>query len=222
LNALPEWVASAEHTAHAYDLIADRYADVWFTNPDSDLADAFLAHLPERSRLLDVGCGPGQYTRHFWSRGHTAVGIDISQRTAAGARARCGRSMFARMTMMALGFPDAAFDGVWACASVPHIPSGSVGSALAELHRVLAPGGTLFVNVPLGLGARVETPADFAQEGTYGRFFQRYSDAEDFLAVLRSTGFDVVDSGENVVRSDVLAHRGTISAKWFNVTAVKS
>lgn len=217
----PGWISSERHTAWAYDLIADRYADVWFDRPSTPLADAFLAHLPVGALVLDAGCGPGQYTRYFWSRDRFAVGIDISAHTIANARARCGLPVFARMSMTALAFPDAAFTGIWACASVPHIPRASVGRALAQFHRVLKPSGVLFVNVPLGSGSRIETPAEFGSAGSYGRFFQRYPDPDSFCAVLRTHGFDVVDRWADVVHSEVLANRGTISVDWLNVIARK-
>ena len=214
-----EWISSEQHTAAAYDLIAERYAEVWFGRPAVPLAEAFLRQVPAGSRIVDIGCGPGQYTQFFRSRDRVAVGVDVSQKTVAGARTRCGTGVFARMTMTNLAFPDAAFRGVWACASLPHIPSHSVAKALAEFRRVLEPGGILFVNVPLGRGYRMETPAEFGLSGSYGRFFERYPDAPSFLAALDAQGFEPLDSWVDVVRSEVLVHRSAVSTDWLNVIA---
>jgi len=217
----PAWVASERHLAWAYDTIADRYAEVWFGRPSTELAEAFLAHLPSGARILDAGCGPGQYTRHFWRRGRPAVGIDISHATVTGARTRCGLPLFARMSMHALGFRARSFAGVWACASVQHVPRPSVGRVLEEFHRVLEPDGFLFVNVPLGTGASVEFSAEFGAAGGYGRLFERYPDPAAFFDLLRSSGFEVVSSREETVHSEVLAREAPVPARWLNVIARK-
>ncbi|KUN16973.1 hypothetical protein AQJ23_43200 [Streptomyces antibioticus] len=212
-------VSSEQHTARAYDLLAERYAEVWFGRPSVPLAERFLQYVPAGSRVLDVGCGPGQYTRYFRSCGRVAMGVDISQKTVAGAMTRCDAKVFARMTMTNLAFSDGVFRGVWACASLPHISSAGVGGALDEFRRVLEPGGVLFANVPLGEGHRIESPDEFGLSGSYGRFFERYSDARSFLSVLEASGFEAVDSWTDVVRSEVLVRRSFVTTSWLNVIA---
>ncbi|NUP23361.1 MAG: methyltransferase domain-containing protein [Streptomyces sp.] len=212
-------VSSEQHTAKAYDLLAERYAEVWFGRPSVPLAERFLRYVPAGSRVVDVGCGPGQYTRYFRSCGRVATGVDISQKTVAGAMTRCDAKVFTRMTMTNLAFSDGVFRGVWACASLPHISSAGVGKVLDEFRRVLEPGGVLFVNVPLGVGHRIESPDEFGLSGSYGRFFERYRDAQSFLAVLEAADFAAVDSWTDVVRSDVLVRRSFVTTSWLNVIA---
>ena len=217
----PAWIASEAHTAQVYDLIADHYAGYWFDRVSADLAAPFLARVPVGGTVLDAGCGPGQYTRHFWEQRRRPVGVDISARTIAGAMDRCGLPLFARMSIAALGFPDAVFDGVWDCASVQHFPRDMVARPLAEFHRVLKPRGVLFVNVPLGDGQRIETPEVFGVSAGYGRFFQRYPDADDFRKTLATCGFDVLTAWPAEVSSSVLDPDRPVAARWLNVIAVK-
>jgi SAM-dependent methyltransferase len=212
---------SIKHTALAYDLIADRYAEVWFAKPAILNARRFLAYVPSKTPILDVGCGPGQYTKYFSEEGHQAVGIDVSLKTLSGAKERCPGNSFVCMDMARLGFASNAFGGVWACASVVHVPAACVRRALEELNRVLRAGGAIFVNVQKGEHARIETPEEFGRGGTYGRFFQRYRNEGEFLPHLTATGFEALDFWENSVTSEVLSQANDRTPQWLNFIAIK-
>ncbi len=114
------------------------------------------ARLPERGVVLDVGCGSGQTMRWFVERhaGWRAAGLDI---TPDGVRAaRRGGELVSRATALALPHPDASVDLVLTLDVVQHLPlaggaaNGSASgdgdrTALAEMRRVLRPGGWLFL-----------------------------------------------------------------------------
>lgn len=102
-------------------------------------------------RVLDVGCGEGQLARHLLDRAAVgaAVGVDPSQAQLDTARRRgCGPT-YARGFAHRLPFASASFDGVLACLVFEHIEA--VDEAIAEVARVLEPGGTflLLLNHPL-------------------------------------------------------------------------
>ncbi|MBP0443759.1 class I SAM-dependent methyltransferase [Roseomonas sp. SSH11] len=102
-----------------------------------------LACLP----VLDAGCGTGGFlARLAESSGRPAFGLDYNPRAAARAAAKSGRPITGG-TINALPFPDAAFG---AAVSVDVICHAGVDqeAALAELRRVIAPGGTLILNLP--------------------------------------------------------------------------
>jgi SAM-dependent methyltransferase len=104
-------------------------------------------------RLLDLGCGEGQLSRLAAAAGAAVVGTDLSWAQVHEARRRGGGPSFARAAAGGLPFAAGAFDHVVACLVFEHI--GDADAAIAEVARVLAPGGrfTLFLNHPL-----IQTP----------------------------------------------------------------
>lgn len=107
-------------------------------------------HLGAARRVLDIGTGEGQLARHLMGHGVAhAVGIDPSHAQTMVARERGGGPAYARGAADALPFPDACFDAVVACLVFEHIVA--VDAAIAEVARVLTPGGTFLflLNHPL-------------------------------------------------------------------------
>lgn len=108
------------------------------------LFDRFATRLPERSRVLDAGCGPGRDLARLSRWGHLPVGLDLCPEFLATAarHAPCVRA-----DVRHIPFPDDTFDAVWACASLVHLEETGVERALAEFARVVAPGGVVCVSV---------------------------------------------------------------------------
>lgn len=108
-------------------------------------------HLAGAAEVLDVGCGEGQLAR--LAAGvpgvRRVVGVDPTWAQIAEARRRGGGPAYARATASALPFPNGAFDAVVACLVFEHI--GDADAAIAEVGRVLRPGGRFlfFLNHPL-------------------------------------------------------------------------
>lgn len=109
------------------------------------LAQAVSQHLPVNAKVLDVGCGDGEFVRHLRARlpESSVVGVDISTEEIARARARFddGKTDFYRTKAEQLPFGDGTFDGVVSHMALMLIPS--LDRALGEVRRVLRPGGTL-------------------------------------------------------------------------------
>jgi SAM-dependent methyltransferase len=116
-------------------------------------------------RLLDLGCGFGRHAYEALRRGADVVACDMSMpelvevRALMQAMAEAGeippKIMAGCVTGDAtrLPYPDATFDHIIASEVMEHIPDDE--GALAELHRVLRPGGTLAVTVPAWLPERI-------------------------------------------------------------------
>ena len=98
--------------------------------------------------ILDFGCGPGRDLRTFSELGHIAVGLEGSARFAAMAREQ-GYEVW-EQDFLKLELPDNRFDGVFANASLFHVPSQELPRVLRELHATLKPGGVLFSSNPRG------------------------------------------------------------------------
>ena len=100
-------------------------------------------------RILDVGCGEGQIARALAIAGAQVTGIDPTQRNIEVARERGGGPVYEIASADNLPFEDSSFDAVVACLVFEHIDS--LDDAIAEVARVLAPGGrfAFFLNHPL-------------------------------------------------------------------------
>jgi len=100
--------------------------------------------------LLDLGCGTGRHTREAVRRGARAVALDLRADDLQTAR---DGALAVQGDALALPFPGATFDRVIASEVLEHIPED--GAAIAELRRVLKPGGRLAVTVPRWFPERV-------------------------------------------------------------------
>ncbi|CAN5724011.1 hypothetical protein BH23GEM3_BH23GEM3_10060 [soil metagenome] len=106
-----------------------------------------LAELPPEGILLDVGCGSGQTMSWFLAarRGWTPIGVDLAPEGLDAAR-NAGLRRLLRTSALNLPLADQSVDLVITLNMLQHLPLGGGDRiALAEMHRVLRPGGYLFV-----------------------------------------------------------------------------
>jgi SAM-dependent methyltransferase len=132
--------------------------------------------------ILDLGCGPGRDLRHFRALGHEAVGLDGSKEFVAMARAYTGCEV-RHQDFLALDLPAGRFDGVFANASLFHVPSEALPEVLRKLHATLKPRGVLFSSNPRGNN----------QEGFSGDRYGCYHDLAAWRAFLSAAGFIEVE-----------------------------
>ena len=144
---------------------------------------AFLGALPKGKQLdiLDFGCGPGRDLNVFKQMGHRPTGLD-------------GSKEFCKMTQKLIKFPilhqkflhleleDNSFDGVFANASLFHVPSLELSRVLKEIHSALRKGGILFSSNPRG-----------CTEGWQGQRYGHYMEFEESEIYLKKNGFKILD-----------------------------
>jgi len=142
--------------------------------------EALLRHIHAESpfRILDFGCGPGRDLAAFARLGHRPVGLDGSREFVAMARQATGCEVW-HQDFLALELPDAHFDGVFANASLFHVPSVELPRVLAQLNACLKPAGVLFSSNPRGAN----------QEGWNGARYGVYHDLESWRGLLEQAGF---------------------------------
>ena len=142
--------------------------------------DALLRHIqaPAPFRILDFGCGPGRDLAAFLQLGHQPVGLDGSKEFVAMAREATGCEVW-HQDFLALDLPSAHFDGVFANASLFHVPRADLPRVLAQLNACLKPSGVLFSSNPRGAN----------QEGWHGARYGVYHDLESWRRLLAQAGF---------------------------------
>lgn len=108
----------------------------------------FLGKLLKRSRILDIGGGPGRDSLFFKENGFDPLIIDLSEKMVELCRRKGLRAVV--MDFEHLDFPSKSFDGVWAYASLLHLPKRRLPDVLRAIRNVLTDGGILFLGMKEG------------------------------------------------------------------------
>jgi len=113
--------------------------------------DALLRHIEGVApfSILDFGCGPGRDLKTFTAQGHEAIGLEGALSFVEMARDDTGCEVW-QQDFLRLDLPPARFDGVFANASLFHVPTQELPRVLGELRATLKPGGVLFSSNPHG------------------------------------------------------------------------
>ena len=162
-------------------------ASFWEGTRDHDVTqnhEAVLRHLEGAPPLsiLDFGCGPGRDLMFFRSLGHEPVGLEGSARFVEMARAHSGCEVL-HQDFLRLSLGAERFDGVFANASLFHVPSRELPRVLSELRAALKPRGVLFSSNPRGDNS----------EGWSGERYGCFHDLERWREVLTRAGFDELE-----------------------------
>ena len=131
--------------------------------------------------ILDFGCGPGRDLKTFTDLGHVPVGLEGAARFAAMARAHSGREVW-QQDFLELDLPAGRFDGIFANASLFHVPTQELPRVLRELRAALKPRGVLFSSNPRG------NDEEGWHQGRYGTYhslesWRRFLTAAEFVEI---------------------------------------
>lgn len=171
-----------------YELNAESF---WEGTRDHDVSQniaALLRHIEARApfSILDLGCGPGRDLKRFVEAGHEAVGLEGAPRFVDMARAYSGCEVL-HQDFLALALPAARFDGIFANASLFHVPSAELPGVLAALHASLKPRGVLFCSNPRA------PEGDGLREGWSGDRYGSYYDLAAWRGVVSAAGFEELE-----------------------------
>jgi SAM-dependent methyltransferase len=174
----------SRRTLEHYD---SRAEDFWQGTRDHDVTQnraALLKHIKGTAPfiILDFGCGPGRDLKAFSEQGHVAVGLEGSARFSAMAREYSGCEVL-QQDFLQLDLPPGRFDGVFANASLFHVPGRELPRVLRELHASLKPGGVLFSSNPRGGN----------EEGWNRGRYGAYHDVDAWRGYLTAAGFDELE-----------------------------
>lgn len=170
-------------TAKTLEHYTERATEFWEGTRDHDVRqniDALLRHMRGAPpyHLLDFGCGPGRDLAAFRALGHQPVGLEGSPALAAMAREHSGCEVW-EQDFLALELPLGRFDGIFANASLFHVPGLALPRVLRELHAALKPDGVLFTSNPRG------NNEEGWNRGRYGA----YHDLASWRVFVQAAGF---------------------------------
>lgn len=148
--------------------------------------EEFLSQLKKKSVVLDVGCGAGRDTQSLCQRGMRVISIDFSEKLLAIAQKNAPKAKFMVMDFENLTFKKDYFGGVWANASLLHLPKKSLQKVLNKLYDILKTDGIFFSTFRVGIGARFTN--EKRGNATLKRFYQYYQE-DELLGMLKESGF---------------------------------
>lgn len=214
-----DYIAAAEPADHETEFVEKYWTAVWeqeggpqghidrIPRKDEYRAMApYMAKLPKGARVLDGGCGLGDWTLFFARQGFSVVGLDLSRQTVEQLKARFSGAEFVDGDIRHTTFPDSSFDAYFSWGVFEHFESGLQG-CVKEAFRVLRPGGYLFISVPLDnlrhaiLGTLAQRRP--APEGSL-RFYQWRLTRAELARELAIGGFEVIETRPIHKRQGVL------------------
>ena len=165
----------------------------------------FLSLLPIGGKILDAGCGSGRDSLYFRNNGYTVTAFDNCKELVALASEVIGQQVL-HLEFQELNFND-EFNGIWASASLLHIPKMQIDDILNKLSNALKAQGVLYASFKYGEGETIERE----------RLFNNYNEDTFKLLVSRHPDFKIVDIWKTEdVRQD---RKGKF---WLNILLQKT
>ncbi|MBU3621727.1 bifunctional 2-polyprenyl-6-hydroxyphenol methylase/3-demethylubiquinol 3-O-methyltransferase UbiG [Polynucleobacter sp. CS-Odin-A6] len=183
-NVLDEARLISQRIITHYDQNAVSYDEGTKSHDVSQNINALLRAIKSEPpfHILDFGCGPGRDLQTFTKLGHIATGLEGSQQAAHIARNKSSCEVLVQ-DFFNLDLPENSFDGIFANASLFHIPNTLLPKVLGNLWACLKPNGILFSSNPRGNN----------QESWYGDRFGSYHDLEGWRSFMTNANFTEVE-----------------------------
>lgn len=173
-------------TISEYQATADSFRDGTWDHDVSQNRNALIQAMPcNPGRILDLGCGPGRDITAFKAEGHEVIGLDATSAFVEMAKQATGCEVW-QQTFLELNLPDQYFDGIFANASLLHVPQISMARVLRDLWKALVPEGALVMSM-----ARGDSEGFVARP--LGQRFVSYWEYQTLAPVVQSAGYRVTD-----------------------------
>ena len=188
-----------------YNISAERFADGTIDVDFEDVQKRFISYIPAGGYILDFGCGSGRDTKFFLSEGYKVDAVDGSARICQIAARNTGIPI--QYMLFSELYECEKYDGIWACASILHLPKLELKDVFRKMITATKSGGYIYTSFKYG---------DF--EGYRNeRYFTDFTE-RSFREYI-STFTDVVIL-EEWVSSD--ARPGRSDEKWLNLILQKT
>ena len=157
---------SESTTIRYYNKHAREYVGSTVNLNMGDLYHPFLDGLPKGGSILDLGCGSGRDTKTFLELGYNVTAVDASSQMVTATTHLTGQPA-QQMQFQEIDFHE-TFDGIWACASLLHVPMKELGDVVVRLLAALRPNGIFYSSFKEGSGERMNGDrlfVDFTEMG---------------------------------------------------------
>ena len=183
-----------------YDTFVESTRDVDF----SEIQNTFMDMLPNKAEILDFGCGSGRDTKCFLDQGYQVEAIDGSVELCRLASEYTGIEV-RDMLFQELDVQE-KYDGIWACASILHLPKKQLREVLKNMYAALKSKGWIYTSFKYG---------EFEGERN-GRYFTDFTTDtfKDFIHDMHGLKIE-----EQWITGDVRPGRG--EEKWLNLLLQK-
>ena len=183
-----------------YNTNAHRFTSDTLNVEFSNIQDSFLAQLPPGALILDFGCGSGRDSRYFLQKGYRVEACDGSEEMVKAATRNAGipvkKMLFSELN------EENRYDGLFACASILHVPSKDLPDIFTQMKKAVKKGGILYISFKYGTFEGIRN----------GRYFTDLTE-ESLHAILdRVGGLEIIRTG---ITGD--ARPGREDEKWLNV-----
>jgi SAM-dependent methyltransferase len=169
--------------------------------------DRFLAKVPPKGRVMDLGVGSGRDSKIFQERGLQVFAVDASPEMAEQARKLLKQPVFVSR-IQDLSLPAEALDAIWASASLLHLNPHDFVAALEMAYEALKTGGVFYFSVKIA-------PSSQEYVDEKGRYFFLWNKKE-LVEILDRTPFQIEEDWES---KDLESRKGT---QWLNIVLRKS
>ena len=197
-------MADIDKTLKYYNENAQSFASGTVSVKFTEVQDKFLEKLNPDAYILDFGCGAGRDTKYFLSRGYQVDAVDGSEQLCRIA------SEYTEIKVRQMLFQELdekeKYDGIWACASILHLPKKQLREVLKNMYAALKSKGWIYISFKYG---------EFEGERN-GRYFTDFTTDtfKDFIHDMHGLKIE-----EQWITGDVRPGRG--AEKWLNLLLQK-
>ena len=197
-------MADIDKTLKYYNENAQSFASGTVSVKFTEVQDKFLEKLNPDAYILDFGCGAGRDTKYFLSRGYQVDAVDGSEQLCRIA------SEYTEIKVRQMLFQELdekeKYDGIWACASILHLPKKQLREVLENMYAALKSEGWIYASFKYG---------EFEGERN-GRYFTDFTTDtfKDFIHDMHGLKIE-----EHWITGDVRPGRG--EEKWLNLLLQK-
>ena len=197
-------MADIDKTLKYYNENAQPFASGTVSVKFTEVQDKFLEKLNPDAYILDFGCGAGRDTKYFLSRGYQVDAVDGSEQLCRIASEYTGIKV--RQKLFQELDEKEKYDGIWACASILHLPKKQLREVLKNMYAALKSKGWIYTSFKYG---------EFEGE-RYGRYYTDISTYtfKDFIHDMHGLKIE-----EHWITGDVRPGRG--EEKWLNLLLQK-
>ena len=199
-----EYMADIDKTLKYYNENAQSFASGTVSVKFTEVQDKFLEKLNPDAYILDFGCGAGRDTKYFLSREYQVDAVDGSEQLCRIASEYTGIKV---RQMLFQGLDEKEkYDGIWACASILHLPKKQLREVLKNMYAALKSKGWIYTSFKYG---------EFEGERN-GRYFTDFTTDtfKDFIHDMHGLKIE-----EQWITGDVRPGRG--EEKWLNLLLQK-